>query len=181
MLNKVLSTIAEELNHFLKSRLRIDKDLVRLGFPNNPNLNECNQLVLAMTNIEKSALFKSPATQADKNQMRGGMDFNVQIIVSADTSAEHYGEGLDWLSGAIGYFESKPVFTSENTPGLPSNIHKVTVEMEHLPSADLNAIFQMLGVNYRPTAAYQLRLLSFAEDTIMDSEIAEVTTASSVK
>ena len=181
MLNKVLSTIAEELNHFLKSRLRADKDLVRLGFPNNPNLNECNQLVLAMVNIEKKALFKSPATKADKSQMRGGVDFGLQIIVYADTSAEHYGEGLDWLSGAIGFFESKPVFFFFFTPGLPSNIHKVAVEMEHLPSSDLNAIFQMLGVHYRPTAAYQLRLLSFAEDTIIDSEIAEVTTTSSVK
>lgn len=181
MLNKVLSTIAGELNLFLKNRLPVDKDLVRLGFPNNPNLNECNQLVLAMTNIEKSALFKSPATQADKNQMRGGMDFNLQIIVSADTSAEHYGEGLDWLSGAIGFFESKPVFTSDNTPGLPSNIHKVAVEMQHLPSSDLNAIFQMLGVNYRPTAVYQLRLLSFADDMILDTGIAEIVTERSDK
>ena len=90
-------------------------------------------------------------------------------MFSAYFSGKNYAEALKFLSGVIYFFQSKPVFTTSNTPGLSSNIEKACFDLTTMSYHDLNSVFSMIGAKYMPTAIYRIRMLTFSSDNIEDT------------
>lgn len=82
-------------------------------------------------------------------------------MVAANFTAANYGAGLSRLSTAICYFQETPVFTRENTPALPANLDRLTVEFVSLDFAQMGHLLTATGSKYRPSAVYRLRRLPF--------------------
>ena len=94
---------------------------------------------------------------------------NLTIIFSSYFVGKNYVEALKFLSGVIYFFQGKPVFTNDNTPGLSDNVEKAVFDLTSLSFHDLSAVFQMMGSKYLPSVVYRIRMLTFATDNMEDT------------
>ncbi|MCB0375966.1 MAG: DUF4255 domain-containing protein, partial [Sinomicrobium sp.] len=90
----------------------------------------------------------------------------IYLLLSMLFNEKQYPEGLKWLSGAIGFFQSHPVFNHENMSDFPASIRKVTCEIVNLNIQDMSHFWGALGAKYQPSIIYKLRMLSIQEGDI---------------
>ena len=177
MIHNLLPVIGQELNEFLKSRFAIDEDRLVLSNLVNQDgtlaLEGLNKVVCSLVNIEEETTLKStggPAIAGDGYIHKGpDIHLNLTVIYSAFFSGKNYTEALKFLSGIIYFFQSKPAFDPNNTPGLSDNIQKACFDVVSLSYHDLNSVFSMLGAKYMPSVLYRVRMLTFSTDNIEDT------------
>jgi len=93
---------------------------------------------------------------------------NLYIMIAANFST--YKTGLEFLSGAIRFFQSKNVFTPENTPNMDPAIRKLIVEMTTLSFEQQNHLWGSLGAKYLPSVMYKVRMLTIQETQAFDEQ-----------
>jgi len=177
MIHNLLPIVGAELNDYFKSRFDIGEDRLLLSNLINQDgsvaVEESNKVVCSLLNIEEETTRKATAgtSSAGGAFVSSGADIHVNLTVmySAFFSGKNYAEALKFLSGVIYFFQSKPVFTSSNTPGLTSNIEKAVFDLTTLSFDDLNSIYSMMGAKYMPTVVYSVRMLTFSSDNIEDT------------
>ncbi len=177
MIHNLLPVVCGELNAYFKSRFDLDEDRLVLSNLMNQNgsveVEGSNKVVCSLVNIEEETTMKAaPGTSSiGSSFVASGPDIhvNLTILFSAFFSGKNYVEALKFLSGVIYFFQSKPVFTPSNTPGLSSNIEKGCFDLISLSYHDLNSVFSMMGTKYMPTAIYRIRMLTFNSDNIEDT------------
>ena len=82
----------------------------------------------------------------------------------ANFTGVKYPEALKLLSFTAAFFQGRPMFDQQNTPGLEPGIDRLTVELENLSIADLGNLWGILGGRYLPSLVYRMRML------VIDSE-----------
>jgi len=177
MIHNLLPVVGAELNSYFKSRFDIDEDRLLLSNLINPDgslaVEGSNKVVCSLVNIHEETTLKSTAgiSSFGGGFAATGPDININLTVmfSAYFSGKNYAEALKFLSGVIYFFQSKPVFTTSNTPGLSSNIEKACFDLTTMSYHDLNSVFSMIGAKYMPTAIYRIRMLTFSSDNIEDT------------
>ena len=176
MLHNLLPIVAEELNDFLKSRFNSSEDRVILSNIVNQdgstNSDNHNKVVCSLIKIEEETTLKSSygTTPSAGGYVAGAgsIHMNLTVIFSSIFVGKNYPEALKYLSGIIYFFQSKPVFTVNNTPGLSPNIEKIVFDITNISHHDMNAIFSMMGAKYVPSIVYRVRMLTFSSDDIED-------------
>lgn len=177
MIHNLLPVVGAELNNYFKSRFDIDEDRLLLSNIINQDgsvaVEGSNKVICSLVNIHEETTLKATA---GVSSFGGGfaatgpdIHINLTVMFSAFFSGKNYVEALKFLSGVIYFFQSKPVFTSANTPGLSSNIDKACFDLTTLSYPDLNSVFSMIGAKYMPTAIYKIRMLTFSSDNIEDT------------
>lgn len=177
MIHNLLPIVGAELNNYFKSRFDIDEDRLILSNLINQDgsvaVEGTNKVVCSLVNVHEETTLKSTAgtSSIGGGYAISGPDIHVNLTVmfSAYFSGKNYVEALKFLSGVIYFFQSKPVFTTSNTPGLSSNIDKACFDLTSLSYHDLNSVFAMMGAKYMPTAIYRIRMLTFSSDNIEDT------------
>ena len=175
MISAVLTNITQDLNAHLnrKFQSRTDKVLLSglVGPDGNAIIKEESALVLSIVNIEHE-------TNTENNRgyvrLNGGgigqqyppVNINIYLLLSMLFNEKKYPEGLKWLSGAIGFFQSHPVFNHQNMTNFPAAVRKVTCEIVNLNIQDMSHFWGALGAKYQPSIIYKLRMLSIQEGDI---------------
>ena len=77
-----------------------------------------------------------------------------------------YDESLKFLSDAISFFQAKPVFNKENSPGLDPIFELLTLEVIKLNSSDTYNLWASLGTKYVPSIPFKLRLLTYQSNQV---------------
>tara|TARA_B110000046_G_C13000498_1_gene401947 strand:+ start:1264 stop:1911 length:648 start_codon:yes stop_codon:yes gene_type:complete len=176
MIHNLLPIVGEELNDYFKSKFDINEDRVIVSNLINQDgsiaVEGNNKVVFHLVNIEEETTLKA---SSGTNSYSGGfgssggnINLNITVMFSAFFTGKNYVEALKFLSSVIYFFQSKPVFTQSNTPGLTSNIEKVVFDIISLEPRDLNSIFSMMGAKYMPSVIYRVRMLTFSSDNIDD-------------
>jgi hypothetical protein len=83
------------------------------------------------------------------------------VLFAANFPENNYREGLRFLSAVIYFFQGQHTFNPQNTPSLPPEVEKITVEIINLEFAVLSNIWSMLGGKYLPSIVYKFRMLNF--------------------
>lgn len=174
MIHNVLPVVCSELNDYLKSVYDLDEDRVLVSNLMNQDgtiaVEGHNKVVCFLANIEEETTLKAnPGASSFGGNFgvsRGDIHINLTVVFSAFFTGKNYVEALKFLSGVIYFFQSKSVFTSNNTPGLSDAIDKVVFDITSLSTHDLNALFSMIGAKYMPTIVYRVRMLKFSSDNI---------------
>ncbi len=176
MIQNVLPTIANELNVYLKSRYNSIEDKVIISNLINQDgsvaVEGSNQIVVSLINVTEESTLRASAN----NQLIGSsflefappVTINLTLIFSAFFISKNYLEALKYLSGVIYFFQSKPLFTNQNTPGLTTNVDKVHFDMLSMQPQELMNIFSMMGAKYMPSVVYKMKMLTFSQDNIID-------------
>ena len=170
MIYTVLHYIVHQLNENLKLQFSEQVTTAILSNLLDENgsvpLENQNKIILSLVNleVEKNIQYdRSPIYKKDflKNQP---YSFNLDVLVSS--LYNDYGEALKFLSETINFFQAKPLFTRENSPGLDSQIQKVSVEFVNLKHNEMHNIWSAMGVKYLPSFLLKIRLISFRQETI---------------
>lgn len=166
MISLALHTIYNDLNTHLKQSLRLQKDAVIVHSlkEDKSNVLESNAIALTIVNIEVENNRKTNSPYVLKGnsitQQHPPTNLNIYVLLSACFKEEQYLEGLHWLSEAISFFQSKPVFDARNTPGLSPEIEKLTMDIINVDIQEQGHFWAALSSKYVPSVIYKMKQVS---------------------
>jgi hypothetical protein len=133
-----------------------------------------NKIVMTVANIEResSAISRQLSSRLENGaaaRLQPPLNLNVYFLLSASFTGD-YVESLRVLSTAVGFLQSKPVFTAQNSAAFPRGLERLTVEMVNLDIQALQNLWAGIGAKYLPSVYYKARMLA-----IQDGWIAERT------
>lgn len=172
MIYSALDYIVEQLNLFLINRFSVQDTRAILGSIVDetgaiPEENK-NKVILSLVNLEQETNLQYATVnrfQGDKNiPYNQPYNFNIDVLITASFS--NYKEALKFLSESIYFFQAKPAFTPENSPGLAPQIERLTLELIKLNYSEMQNLWTALGTKYMPSVLFKVRMLSFQSDDI---------------
>jgi hypothetical protein len=174
MIYESLSSVAKEMNEYLRVRLKVNEDKVIIsGIVNQDGtvaIQGENKVVLTLLNVEKESYGKNISIPAGVSKVSSApvsvVNINLLIMFSAYFSNNNYGEALRFISFVITFFQQKNVFTNQNTPALDRGIDKLIFEIENMSAERLNNVWATIGGKYMPCVIYKMRMITFAGDAI---------------
>lgn len=175
MIDKVLRAIVKDCNGFLRRRYSETKEdiasLINLTKPDGNMNDRCAETIIcSMVNLEQERAHLNISTRK-KSLTVPPLQMSVMVLFAANF--HEYEKALQKISSIIGFFHNKQVFSPQNTPGLPNNLDKITVEMVNLSFEQLNNLWGTLGASYMPSAVFKLRMTILENDVILE-EIPEI-------
>jgi len=176
MIDKAMTFLVAELNGFLGAVYPSSEPhavLSSLVLPDGaaPNGIE-NKMVITITGLERenSALSAPSPTRAKTDaalRVNPPLNLNIYFLLSASFAGD-YAESLRLLSVSLGFLQSKPVFTPQNSASFPRGLERLTVEMVNLGIQDLQNLWATAGTKYLPSAFYKARMLTIQEGWIIE-------------
>ena len=184
MLHSALQFLSGELNDYLKlktgdpdeNRIFLTNVATESGGVMIPEMS----LGLSLINIEEERVFKDQRTtfvneEGRTEHINPEVKLNLYILISAnfqdkrEAPEDDYVEGLKQLSYVISFFQSKNVFTADNSPALIEEdpaIRRLIVELYSYSFEQLYNFWSVLGTKYLPSVLYKVRLLRFQEEAV---------------
>jgi hypothetical protein len=180
MIDKALQALAEGIDDYLVRlpELNINsQDTVHLTniVKADGNIDiPADSLGLSLVNIEEERILKDQqayTAAADGRRVahvNPELKLNLYILIVANFNT--YETGLKFLSGTIRFFQSKNVFSRENTPDLDPSVKKLIVDLFPLNFEQQNHLWGALGAKYLPSVMYKVRLLTVQEIQAADDQ-----------
>jgi hypothetical protein len=164
MIQNVLPIIGSQLNEYLKTSFgEMDDRVIVTSIGNSSGastIDSENKITITLINVEEEKLIRNTGY----NQFSGSnpsIYINLYVIFAANFPENNYREGLRFLSAVIYFFQGQHTFNPQNTPSLPAEVDKITVEIINLEFPVLSNIWSMLGGKYLPSIVYKFRMLNF--------------------
>ena len=129
---------------------------------------------LCLVNVEEERVIKSqyavmPSDDGTRiSHINPDIKLNLFVLIAAHFTT--YQTGLKFLSGAIQFFQSKNVFTRQNTPNMDRYLEKLVVELYSLNFEQQNHLWGALGAKYLPSVLYKVRIVVVDEQTAIDDQ-----------
>jgi len=181
MIDNVMEVIKDEVDTFMKLKMRDTKgEYIHLvpviDQEGKSSVNE-NTVCMTLVRIEEDRINMSDSTQIEYSPQgtqsyKAPVKLNLYVLFSAaysDGQEKNYKEALKRISRVVAFFQSKNVFTSNNTPRLDPVVGKLTVELCNMNMEEQNNLWSMLGGAYRPSVLYMFRALVFQEKHALDT------------
>ena len=175
MIYETLICITEEINNNFKRKLHTNEEKAILsGIVNQDGtvaIQGENKIVVTLLNVEKDTIGRNtpgPPVGASIPNTAPAVNINLYVLFSAYFSSSNYHEALRFLSFVVAYFQSRNVFTRDNTPSMDPRIGKLIFELENLGADKLNNVWTTLGAKYMPSVVYKVRMLTFDDSIIRE-------------
>jgi hypothetical protein len=165
MIEMALKFLEEEINNYLKLQ---DKGAVMSTYVDHAgsiSSDTNDKLCITLLTIEQEASVRNVVE--NKRDITGyaklnpAVRLNLSILFGA--SFQQYEEALKAISYTIAFFQSKNVFTTQNSPTLDAGFDKLVLDMEHTSLQDWANIWSMLGGKHIPAVVYKLRMVTIQE------------------
>lgn len=187
MIHSVLEFLTQELNSFIKLKVGdpLTPRIFLSGVTNEAGIAIPDQsLGLSLINIEEERTNKEQQSRfvnsVGKVEKRNPqIQLNLYVLITANfqnrqaaNSSDDYVEGLKQLSYAIAFFQSKNVFTPENSPalsGFNDTLKKIVVELYSYSFEQLYNFWSVVGAKYLPSVLYKIKTLTIQENAIQES------------
>ncbi len=188
MIHSTLRFLTRSINDYLKIKNSLDEDKVFLTHVSGeaglaiPD----KALGLSLVNIEEEKVFKEQSAafingNGTVEYRNPELKLNLYILISAnyqnqnlnDPSDDYY-EGLKQLSYVISFFQSKNVFTHDNTPVLAAEepkIKKLILELYSYSFEQMYNFWSVLGTKYLPSVLYKVRLITIQEEELISDAL----------
>lgn len=175
MIASVLQIVAKELNEFFKLKFGINEE--RVVISNLVNLDgsaaveDENRVILSLVLIQEE---KMGAYKASGSISPGGVKpiaINLFLLFSASFNEKLNIDALKFISAVISFFQSKPVFTPQNSSELTSGMEKLSFEIYNLSISEQSNLWSTIGGKYMPSILYRVRVISVDEGSLMPESI----------
>lgn len=177
MIDKSLEFIRGRLNEHIKKKFELTQDKVRLSAIMKQNGNVDPEFVndsvfIMLINVQEEPAIQSPTKYLNPENIEFSSvnpDMNINLVMLVIVNFTHYAEALKFLTAVIGFFQSQPVFSSENSAGFNlEGISKIRVRFVSQTQEQQNHLWGTLGAKYMPSAMYRVRLLKIQENEIRE-------------
>jgi hypothetical protein len=172
MISLAVHTIQNALDTHLKEALKRSRETVLLHnlYEEKGSLTNLNALGLTVVNIEVENNRTSNSSYVKKGlssvKEYPPTTLNIYLLLSACFKRDQYLEGLHWLSEAVGFFQNTPFFDAQNTPGLPKEIEKLTMELVNVDIQEQGHFWASLSGKYLPSVIYKMRQVAITESNM---------------
>jgi hypothetical protein len=170
MIDQALIFLRDELNAFIHSRTnssgmevklsKIVNDSGKYAFPDD-------SVAMSIFNLEEDHIFRAQLPEfsyVDGQHVKREPELKFFLHVLFAANFLVYEEAWKAISLVLSFFQSHPVFLSEEHPALPAKIGKLTIELESLSVEQLNQIWAYLGAKHLPSVAYRIRMVIIQEE-----------------
>ena len=177
MIDLSLHTLAQALRDFLKRlpdlniafQVELSSVVKSDGTPAIPD----NTLALTLVNVEEERVVKSPSTHiANLNgriaHINPEIQLNLYVLCIANFSI--YKTSLEFLSGAIRFFQCQTSFTPENTPSMDARIQRLMIHPQNLNFEQQNNLWSSLGGKYMPSVLFKVGVITIQEALARDEQ-----------
>lgn len=190
MIHSSLQFITNELNNYLKLRTGTPNVnrvfLTSVATESGGVVIPDKSLGLSLMNIEEERMFKDQRNSYINKEglaehINPEIKLNLYILISANFQnkdandpTDDYVEGLKQLSYAISFFQSKNVFTQDNSPTMAAydtDMLKLVVELYSYSFEQLYNFWTVVGTKYLPSVLYKVRVVRFQEHALLDSNL----------
>ncbi|MBB5636863.1 hypothetical protein HDF26_001689 [Pedobacter cryoconitis] len=174
MIYACLNCLAEEMNIFFKSKLKIDDDRAIISGIVNQNgsiaVQGENKVLITLINIIRDTNLKREGLTGAGLNINTAKPICIQLhlMISCYFSDTNYVEALRFLSFAIGFLQEKNVFDHTNTPGMDKDLEKLIFEMESVEPDKLSNIWSVLGAKYMPSVLYKVRMIVYNANKVSE-------------
>jgi len=182
MIANILDSIAKDVNRFFRLKFDLNEDVLVLSHLQNtdgsvPKIVE-NKLIASLIGIEqeRTLINRNAASGVIKNPP---INLTLYVVFVTNFSAKNYLEALRIISGLISFFQGKQVFNSKNTPGMYSQINKITMEIAPLKLKELTEMWGSVGAKHMPSIIYKLRVVSIDRELLLE-EVTDISGLNSV-
>lgn len=142
-----------------------------------------NKLILSLVNVERETAAVNPPRLEPRNgdyaRVSPPLNINLYMLVSA-CFGNNYGESLKFLSGAMGFFQGRPVYTGSESADFPPGLERLSLEMVNLSFQDLNNLWGNLGGKYLPSVVFKARMLTIQEGWVTERVPAVTSTETTI-
>jgi len=179
VITEALNVIVELINLYISSGTT-DDPLILTNISKYNDGNEFsddlnNKLIISIVNIEEDRVAKSPKNYIKENSSvlykNPAVPINLSIIFAA--THNNYVTAINLVEKVIRFFQSKYVFTPENTPELLAvnevndiNIEKIIFDWVNLSLEEVNQLWTYLGGHYMPSVLLKMRMFTIDEQQI---------------
>jgi hypothetical protein len=177
MIGNLLAHISAELNAFICRHLGIgtENPKVVLSSIVNPDgsiaTRDENTILVSLMDVRQESA--SPNVVRAQYQTTDGLNYkattsslqvNLYVIFVMYFEGNKAKEALNYMTYVLRFFQTKSVFTSLNTPGLPPNVDKLEFTLETMDFQQKGYMWGLLGIKYMPFLLYKARLLSVIDN-----------------
>jgi hypothetical protein len=124
-----------------------------------------NSVAITLVKIEKeSVVNKSNTIYKDVGYGVTMPSLNINLFLQFAAHNRDYGEALKQLGFILSYFQSHPVLTRQDTPGLTEpGVDKLIFEIVNYSHQELSNLWSQLGAKYIPSVVYKMRMIIIDE------------------
>jgi len=168
MIGAAIVRVAQELNAALRRRAQATEDLVvvsnLLELDGTVSPHSVDKVSAFLVNVEREPTVQRGLSRVDRGGDRVGLaqqpvHLNLLVMFAANFSGPKYPEALKLISHTAAFFQGRPSFDPQNTPGLDPGLDRLTLEIENLSIADLGNLWGVLGGRYVPSILYRMRMI----------------------
>lgn len=162
VINDALGIVAETLNRAMQMVTRRPDACVIIASPldgqGKPDEALRNKIVMALYHIEVGKPTAESLSGGRAKVANGLPVVTLHVALLSNYAAQAYVSGLDELGRAMGILSHYPSLDHRNTPTLSPRIERVAIDRLGLTPAEGGAILALLGITYRPSQCYRLRV-----------------------
>ena len=170
MIDSALFSIVNELNSTLNLKFNLNENRVvasnLLNLDGSLSIKDENRIVVSLVNIEEEKTATPNGFGVPITGNNHPIYLNMYVLFYSLFNEKLYEESLKFISAIIGFFQSKKVFTPNNTSGLDQQIDKILVEINNISFHEQSNILSVLGAKYAPCVLYKMRMVGIEESGI---------------
>jgi len=168
MIHETLPVIIADLNSFLKRATSDTENKAILsniaGQSGALAFTGEGLVICTVIGIEKETSVRGQISpSAGRISLNRPVYLNLKLLFSA-YCPHNYEEALKFISLVLSFFQSKPFFTAENTPGLPDGVNKISLELYHLEEQARFELWQAIGAKMMPSICMKLRMIEIKQE-----------------
>lgn len=166
LIELALKFLSDEANGFMARRLGLDLGKLDVG----PFVDYTTGALAIGVDTTRMTLFQIEEERVMREQLPvrqivAGRELTlppplkVNLIVVVSGRFQHYDQCLRQLSLLLTFFQSHPVFTPTDYPGMPAGIERLSVELLNYGPEQLNQLWTCIGSKHLPAMVYRVRML----------------------
>jgi hypothetical protein len=163
MIYEVLQTIADNLNVYFRSKLKIQENKAELSALVNQDgtiaIQSENKILVTLVNIEKE-----PFSVSSQIVGRQKLSLNIFVLFSCYFSNSNYSESIRFLDLILTYFEENPTLNAVGP--FQDKVNNIKIEIETYNVEKAHNIWTTLGAKYIPSAMYKIRMIVVDSNSI---------------
>jgi Pvc16 N-terminal domain len=120
-----------------------------------------NRILLSLLHLRQETTLRNQQLATRSDAARPPIPIILHAVFVSNYT--DYQTGLDLLADVIGILQARPVFDHASSPDLDPRIERLIFAMLNLEYSELSYAWGLLRTDFRPSAFYEVRMLSLAD------------------
>lgn len=175
MIQEILQFLTKEMNQFFRLKYGLREDLAVLCNLMNQDesilKDQLNKILVTLIHLEEDRVHRDHGsyvkTDDQFSRSKPAVKLNMQVLYAANFAPGNYAEGLNYMTGVVGFYQAHNVFLAQQYPDLKTRQEKLGVELVNLTLHEQNNLWATLGARYMPSILYRMKTVYVQEPVLL--------------